>query len=467
MNSPVIRERSEHTISRTLIDPDVLKVLYRLHSAGFKAYLVGGSVRDLLLGRKPKDFDIGTDAAPQQVRSLFRNCRIIGRRFRLAHILFAGGKAVEVSTFRRRPEPPDAGGKTDKLDLLVTEDNTFGTPVEDALRRDFTINGLFYDISSYSVIDYVSGLSDLQDRVLRVIGEPDIRFREDPVRMLRAVEFAARLDFTLTLETFDAIVRHRKEITRSAPPRVTEELLGMLRGPRPLATFRLLREIGLLEILLPELVAAIAAHTDPDRGEDGTLFWKYLAELESIAAAGKRAPHDTVLIGLLLLPLVFSTIASRIKAGSKVDSAELLLLIEDVVNPLSLRLTLPNATVHTVKQAIFLLGKLDEPARSPAAAKRLVGRSSFPTAFELFKIHATVTERHSEAVARWERIRALPAEPPTPRGAPAVEPERAAFAEAAPEAEGPRPAGSPKRKRRRARRPRTEIAEDFRFQDQT
>jgi len=475
MISPVIKSRSEHPISRSRIDPDVIKVLYRLHNAGFKGYLVGGSVRDLLLGRKPKDFDVGTDAHPHQVKRLFRNCRIIGRRFRLAHIFFSGGKTIEVSTFRKRPEPADS---SEGVDLLLTEDNTFGTPVEDALRRDFTINGMFYDIATYSVIDNVSGLTDLHDQVLRVIGDPDIRFREDPVRMLRAVEFAARLDFTLTLDTYDAIVRHRKEISRSSAPRVTEEILGILRGPRPLATFRLLREVGLLEILLPELVAAIAAHTDPDAGEDGTLFWKYLAALEERAARAQRTPDDTVLLGLLFLPLAFSAISARIKTGGKVENADLLLLLEDIVNPIALRLTLPNAAMHTVKQAIFILGKLDEPIRSAATARRLLARNYFSTALELFKIHAVATGRHQEAVTRWEKLRLAPVDP-EPRGTrEPVEPEpRTARAPAAHETaakvseeaspESPSSA-APRRRRRGKKRPvKSDIPPDFRFQDQT
>jgi len=246
---PRVRPRSEHPISRSQIDPDALKVLYRLRTSGYKAYLVGGSVRDLLLGRTPKDFDLGTDAPPQAVRRLFRNCRLIGRRFRLAHILFADGKVIEVATFRRRPEPLDP----DSPELLMTSDNVFGTAREDALRRDFTINGLFYNIADYSVIDYVGGLDDLDAGLIRTIGEPDVRFREDPVRMMRAVEFASRLGFAITPDAYEAILDHRKEITKSAPPRVTEELSQSLRGGHALPTFLLLREVGLLDVLLPEL----------------------------------------------------------------------------------------------------------------------------------------------------------------------------------------------------------------------
>ena len=184
---PRILPRAEHTVSRRNIDPDALKVLYRLKSHGFTAYLVGGGVRDLLLGRKPKDFDIATSAHPQAVKRLFRNCFIIGRRFRLCHVRF-GKKVVEVSTFRRLAEAQQ--GET-----LIVRDNTFGTPEEDAFRRDFTVNALFYDIATFSVIDYVAGLEDLQQRLIRTIGDPATRFREDPVRMLRAVALAARLGF--------------------------------------------------------------------------------------------------------------------------------------------------------------------------------------------------------------------------------------------------------------------------------
>src|SRR3712207_1368501 len=200
MVEPTIVPRSSHAISRRQIDADALKVLYRLHEHNYVAYLVGGSVRDLLLGRRPKDFDIGTSAHPYQVKRLFKNCWIIGRRFRLAHVRF-GAKTIEVATFRRQvsqqelaaveeiePVPlGDAADGDEQRDRLVHRDNTFGTPEEDAFRRDFTINALFYDIGTFSIIDYVGGLRDLDQRVIRCIGDPHVRFLEDPVRMLRAV----------------------------------------------------------------------------------------------------------------------------------------------------------------------------------------------------------------------------------------------------------------------------------------
>src|SRR4051812_27618941 len=213
MVEPRIVPREEHPISRRDIDPDALKVLYRLRQAEYTAYLVGGSVRDLLLGRRPKDFDIGTSAHPAQVKKLFRNCWIIGRRFRLAHVKF-GNKVIEVATFRRQVAPgeeivqdgvPAPDPTTPEGELLVHHDNTFGTPEEDAFRRDFTINALAYDIATFSIIDFVGGLEDLAARVVRSIGAPEVRLREDPVRMLRAVALAARLNFTFDPPVLAAI----------------------------------------------------------------------------------------------------------------------------------------------------------------------------------------------------------------------------------------------------------------------
>src|SRR5262245_19249623 len=247
---PRILPRPEHTVSRKDIDPDALKVLYRLKNRGFTAYLVGGGVRDLLLSRKPKDFDIGTNAHPQQIKKLFRNCFIVGRRFRLCHVRF-GKKVIEVSTFRRQ-------ALAEEGDTLIRRDNAFGTPQEDAFRRDFTVNALFYDIANFSVIDYVGGLEDLQARTIRTIGDPAVRFREDPVRMLRAIALAARLGFDIERDTLEAIRFLRGEIVKSSPARILEEIYKILRQGASRQTFRLLHELGLLAYLLPEADAALA-----------------------------------------------------------------------------------------------------------------------------------------------------------------------------------------------------------------
>ncbi len=288
--APRILSRPEHNISRKNIDPDALKVLYRLKNAGFVAHLVGGGVRDLLLERAPKDFDIGTSAHPQQVRKLFRNCFIVGRRFRLAHVRF-GRKVIEVSTFRRAAEPEQG-------EQLIRRDNTFGTPEEDAFRRDFTVNALFYDIANFSVIDWVRGLEDLTERVIRTIGLPELRFREDPVRMLRAVALAARLDFTIDRDTAEAIRFLRGEIVRSSPARILEELYKILRQGRSQKTFEMLHEYGLLAYLLPEADRAI--------GEGGQALKGSFARLDAHRQAGLATPDqltNSLLMGSLLVPL--------------------------------------------------------------------------------------------------------------------------------------------------------------------
>src|SRR3954454_10593343 len=335
MAEPTIVPRAEHTISRSDVDPDALKVLYRLHEHHYIAYLVGGSVRDLLLNRRPKDFDIGTSAHPHQVKKLFRNCWIIGRRFRLAHVKF-GTHTIEVATFRRLVDAPgpeaeaaeaeatEALDAADALDLadsgaedgeertyaheatpdpprvprandrLIHRDNTYGTPEEDAFRRDFTVNALFYDIGTFSIIDYVGGLQDLSARLIRSIGDPDVRFLEDPVRMLRAVVLAARLQFTVDELVLDAISTHAHEIARSAPARLVEEFYKILRSGHAEDAFRQLRATGLLKEITPELAAA------------GDPLWRSVAAVDRYRARFEGAPEsmtNAILAGALLYPL--------------------------------------------------------------------------------------------------------------------------------------------------------------------
>ena len=397
MTEPRIIPRAEHPISRGYIDPDALKVLYRLHRAGFKAYLVGGSVRDLLTGRTPKDFDVGTDARPQDVRRLFRNSRVIGRRFRLAHVLFDAGKVVEVSTFRRRPEPEEAEqGQSGDDDLLIRSDNTFGTPAEDAVRRDFTINGLFYDIATFAVIDWVGGVEDLERHVVRTIGDPEIRFREDPVRMMRACEFAARLEFRMTPEVRAAVVENRQEIRRSAAPRVTEELLDPLRRGWGAPTYRLWSETGLLGEIFPELEAEVGG-----RSRGTGLFWKMLAETDRRRGGGEVL-SDAILLGVAFLPLLFAAIRSH--ARGPVDAQRLLLLLDDVVNPPAARLSLPNAAIHDLKQGLFTMGRLAELRPGDPAARRLVTKGSFPVAVGLLALYAAASGRYRDVAGTWDDV---------------------------------------------------------------
>ena len=250
---PRILERSEHPVSRRDIDPRVLKVLYRLIDAGHAAYLVGGGVRDLMIGRRPKDFDVATSAHPQEVRDLFRNSRLIGRRFRLVHVFF-GQHNIEVATFRRRAEDVP-----ESEDPLIRHDNTFGTPEEDAFRRDFTINSLFYNPRSFQVIDYAGGVADLEARLIRTIGDPEVRMREDPVRMLRAVRFAAKLGFEIEPATRAAIERHREDLLNASVPRVVEEIYRALGIAAAARAFELMHELALFDLLLAPLARFLRA----------------------------------------------------------------------------------------------------------------------------------------------------------------------------------------------------------------
>jgi poly(A) polymerase len=254
---PEIYESSQHSIRKSDIDEDARKVVYRLQRAGFKAYIVGGGVRDILLGKQPKDFDISTDATPRQIKALFRNCRIIGRRFKLAHIFFAHGKILEVSTFRdsvEAPEPADSDEDGVTAAAPIANDNLYGTEQTDALRRDLTINGLFLDVSSMQIIDYVNGMHDLQQGVIRIIGDPDQRFIEDPVRMLRAVRHSARNGFHIEPNCWDSIKRNAHTIAQCSQVRVFDEIKKDVSSGCFLTILSLLGETGLLEFILPELL---------------------------------------------------------------------------------------------------------------------------------------------------------------------------------------------------------------------
>jgi poly(A) polymerase len=459
-----ILPRSDHIISRKNIEADALKVLYRLKNRGFVAYLVGGGVRDLLLERKPKDFDISTDAYPQQVKKLFGNCFIIGRRFRLCHIRF-GRKVIEVSTFRRAAEPEEG-------DTLIRRDNTFGTPEQDAFRRDFTVNALFYDIATFSVIDWVGGLADLRDRVIRTIGDPGIRLREDPVRMLRAVALAARLDFTIDPDTVEAIRALRGEIVRSSPARILDEFYKILRQGRSRETFRLLHEYGLLAYLLPEADQAIA--------EGGERLLGSLGRLDEYRNAGLATSEqltNALVMGSLLVPLGVplrrvaahapARRAERAEDGRDRDreeepaddvAAEIAALggAEEEEAPTAVALpgplVLPFARRDLDRLRLVLLAqrRLREAEGGSSARQALAGRHYFDEALRWLEIHGGEDGR--ELAVHWRTI-----EPPAPSASPVGHssaghphaPGLRASGEARPEGQpGPR-----RRRRRRRRRP--------------
>jgi poly(A) polymerase len=387
MSDPVIVERVAHSLSRSQIDPDALKVLYRLHQNSHIAYLVGGSVRDLLLGRRPKDFDIGTSAHPYQVKRLFKNCWVIGRRFRLAHVRF-GPKTIEVATFRRQlsaeelaaaaeasnatPETPEDGSPTP--DRLAHRENTFGTPEEDAFRRDFTINALFYDIGTFAIIDYTGGLEDLRAGLVRSIGDPGERFHEDPVRMLRAIAMAARLGFTIDEPIDAAISTSRGEIARSAPARLIEEFYKLLRSGASEQAFRMMAERRLLEPI---------AH-DLQKGA-GERLWRSLAALDAYRKRHDEIPDtltNAILLGSLLVPLGI-TGHPRHPSGTELEPEGRLSL---GILPLARR------DVEWFRQILGLQRRLLDARLSPRARRALLHRGPFREALAWLEIHGQVPE---------------------------------------------------------------------------
>ena len=456
--APRILSRAEHVISRKNIDPDALKVLYRLRNNGFVAYLVGGGVRDLLLERRPKDFDISTSAHPAQVKKLFRNCFVVGRRFRLCHVRF-GRKVIEVSTFRSQAEPEEG-------DTLIRRDNTFGTPEQDAFRRDFTVNALFYDIATFSVIDWVGGLQDLRQRVISAIGDPGVRLREDPVRMLRAVALAARLGFTIDRDCEEAIRALRGEIVRSSPARILEEIFKILRQGRARETFLELHRHGLLAYLLPEAARAL-------EGEGGLLL-ESLARLDAYRAAGApvEALTNALLLGTLLVPLgvplrrVPGVVARRrpeemLEAEAEpVDvAAEAEALGEAEADPETeaapppssspFALPFPRRDLDRLRVILLAQRRLHEIRTSPAVKHVLGGRPYLDEALRWLEIHGG--PGGGELAAHWRGLDLsdVVPEPVAPRGrqAPVTRP-----ADSAASLEGA--GGRPRRRRRRRGRRR-------------
>ncbi len=387
------------------IDPDAAKVMRRLVKGGYEAYLVGGGVRDLLVGVRPKDFDIATSARPDDVRRLFRNSRIIGRRFRLVHVLFGGGKVIETATFRRAPQQDDSDGD----DLLIRNDNVFGEAHQDAARRDFTINALFYDLEHHVVLDWTGGMPDIERRTVHTIGDPSVRFREDPVRILRAIKFSARLDFGISPEVYDAMVECRATLARAAKPRLFEELLKLLRSGAAHRAFWLLWEIGLLDVLLPELSTYLA-----DQPEEEDTLWRLLDEVDRLTRERGRPLDDVVLVAVLLAEPLKEACQG---AKDRVEAA--FRFLEAIVD----RLNVPRRIAEPVRRVIAILPRLEG-----GRAGRFTRTALYPAALEIAGLYAR---------ARGEEI---------DESEPAL----------APAGEAGGDASAPARKRRRRRRPRAE-----------
>jgi len=386
--------RSEHPVSRRDIASGALRVLNRLYRAGHTAYLVGGSVRDILVKRTPKDFDIVTSARPTQVRKLFRNCRLIGRRFRLAHVHFSGGEIVEVATFRCTPE-------LDQDDLLLRSDNRFGSPEEDAYRRDFTINGLFYDIADYSVIDYVDGVRDIERRVVRTINDPWTRFQEDPVRMLRAVKFASKLNFRIESKTWSAMCESRKAIHKSPPPRVQEELARLLEEGASCRALTIMEESGLLEELEPNLHRYLSqADSRSEYDPDGGLLFDLLECVDDrVIASGK--PSRALLYSVWMLPYILAQDFFAVTGPDVVVRS-----VADTVLP---AFGASRKDVERVVQLLLAVRRFHQGSRRGrrAAPKALLSKSYFNEALAVYELFLQATDGDLEQLDWWREQRSL------------------------------------------------------------
>ncbi len=394
---PLIIPRAEHCISRNDIDPDALKVLYRLATLNHEAYLVGGSVRDLLLGRQPKDFDVGTDARPNEIRREFRNCFLVGKRFRLAHIIF-GKKVIETATFRKAPDPNDV---QDEHGLYQSADNNFGTPEEDARRRDFTVNGLFYDIRTFSVIDYVDGLKDLKAKLIRSIGAPALRFREDPERMKRAVRFAAKLGFEICPNDIKAIRRYAHELENASTSRLCEEIQRLFVRGATERSLRLAYDYGLLHALLPTLAAwldADAAHREA--------VWASLAALDAVSAETETSAATA--FAALYRPMVQENVAKAKERPGRRGVNERYLLrtaAEKARQPAVKKYRLPRAVWLTPVDILELTSRLlAAPKADSARDVRFANHGIFPEVLVGAAVFARLEPQAGWLLDDWRRF---------------------------------------------------------------
>ena len=432
--------RDEHDLSRKQMSQNALRVLYRLREAGFGGYLVGGAVRDLLVGGAPKDYDVATDATPEQVKSLFRNCRLIGRRFRLAHVVY-GREIIEVATFRANIDD-GSGDREQHEGGRLLRDNVYGTIEDDAIRRDFTANALYYAIEDFSVRDYVGGYDDVQARLLRLIGDPEARYREDPVRMLRAARLAAKLGFTIEAGTAEPIARLAPLLAEAAPARLFEETLKMFLSGHAVASFEQLEVHGLLPALLPETAQALASN------KSGALRRMLVQGLRNTDArvAADESVSPAFLYAVLLWPAYCRALAMLQAQGvhaadAQRRAADRVTLHQVARTALPRRFSLP-------MQEIWLL----QPRFSQRVRKRvfrLLSHPRFRAAFDFLELRLAASDSHAEDVAYWREAQLHPDAvlAAAERAAHAAEPDGIAEAGEA-GAEGD-PARTRKRRRRR------------------
>jgi poly(A) polymerase len=392
---PIIIPRAAHNVSRAEISKSALKVLYRLHNAGFQAFLVGGSVRDALLGMHPKDFDIATDAHPEEVKALFGNCRLIGRRFRLAHVRF-GREIIEVATFRAaagREDDPDVAHDTEGR---ILRDNVYGKMEEDVWRRDFTCNALYYNIADFSIWDYVGGVEDIRQRRLVLIGDPHKRLREDPVRMLRAIRFAAKLDFRIDDSVANAI-QERRSLLRNVPPaRLFDEFLKLFQSGHAQRTFLLLRQHRLFRELFPESAEEL------DRNEGFLRFvTAALVNTDHRVAAGQSVTPMFLLAVFLWAPA--QKFAERLRASEKMSESQSLgIAAQEVAIMQQSRVSMPRRFTAPMREMLALQPRFD--TRHGRRALNLLEHRRFRAAYDLMMLRAEVGQVDGETANFWTEV---------------------------------------------------------------
>ena len=432
--------QSAPQIDPARLDADAVRVVLRLRQHGYEAYLVGGCVRDLLVDRSPKDFDIATSATPNQVRDLFRNSRLIGRRFRLAHVYFKGGKILEVSTFRASPittpeetavamdvegvaeasgepvvaAPPEPDPEAEvpledlpaplafaapppekkQLDHFIDEDNVFGTAIEDARRRDFTINGLFYDPGAGKVIDHVRGLRDLGLREIRTIGDPEIRMREDPVRLLRGIRFACKLNFDIESRTYAAMEAAVEDLSRCSAPRLLEETFRLIRGGVSAPSLKLLRALDALKVLLPPLDNWLKEQDA--EGQDA--YWGFAEALDALVSSG--APfEDSMLLAALLLPVALDEPESDAATDARPSVAQAIeLLLQELVRTARL----PRRIAERCRMILIAQRTLSGQRRRRGGLMSFRKHPLFNEALKVFEVWVEATDEFRDELVQWK-----------------------------------------------------------------
>lgn len=392
--APKIIPRAAHNVSRSEFSKSALKVLYRLHNAGYQAFLVGGCVRDAMLLLHPKDFDVATNATPDEVRALFGNCRLIGRRFRLAHVRF-GREIIEVATFRAAAIHVDDDVEHDREGRIL-RDNVYGTIDEDVWRRDFTCNALYYNIADFSIWDYVGGVEDVERRQLVLIGDPEQRLREDPVRMLRAVRFAAKLDFSIDRPVVEAIHHHAHLLSNVPAARLFDEFLKLFQSGHAGRTFDLLREHSLFGEMFPDTEREIL------RDDDFLKFVRAALENTDRRVAAGKSVTPMFLLGVFFWEPIRKLAQKRRAEERMSESQSLSLASYDIVAEQQRRITIPRRFTVPMREMLALQPRFLQ-MRGKRAMKLLEHRR-FRAAYDFMVLLGEVGQVDADVVKFWTEV---------------------------------------------------------------